>query len=589
MARKKGGKSTKKKTPKLLDPLPGPELLRPVLTYSEDDPALQPGPTKTGSHYNAFQPPPPEEDEEPGDGSSLGNVPPDLIFDLENRPDFDELHALKLAEDNGDDIRTPSSATEDFYETPPKSELSVGSAETQSESTGSDTDLEGYDIHEISDVKSLEDLDKEESNFFFAEPYGGGSLRQNTAHKTQRESSGRANVPVSKSLEDWITEKFADILQPTLNHAGPLYLTVDDLLETNLDFTRMGPEVIARLKKVAERSSTPDLTEQISDDFESPSASIRSSSVDSHIILLENNRKNILPPPPVDTNGDKGMTKKTGKTVKAASPKNLLPFKDIPVPKPRKRFSAETYEERLRKQRIEKPFVHRHEVRGTNEEQDAWVTESAEDLTFIENRREEILSGKGDPLMGTDQELEFVAEIIASKQIGFLSAFDNSIGITKENTDDTLPPVVEDEDELPPKPLVPIKVNPAEDPDDEDTTSEEDQLSDSEKKKAQASIPAKLVAAVVSVPPGSEKTIVNPRQSTDPFRLPVPVHEDDQHDYYESDRSSSECESLEGVIRSDIAKQIEKLDKIRQNNPESKKVRIIVPSILNRICTLERK
>lgn len=42
----------------------------------------------------------------------------------------------------------------------------------------------------------------------------------------------------------------------------------------------------------------------------------------------------------------------------------------------------------------------------------------------------------------------------------------------------------------------------------------------------------------------------------DPYHPPTPVHEDDQHDYYNSDRSSSDYEPVEMVVRKEMEQKI---------------------------------
>ena len=108
-------------------------------------------------------------------------------------------------------------------------------------------------------------------------------------------------------------------------------------------------------------------------------------------------------------------------------------------------------------------------------QRDACVTESCEDLNFIEYRREKILRGKRVPIGRKDFELDLIARRMAGKLLSYEAAIDRAMPDSGDfdGAEDGLP--YEEQFALPPKPLIPIKTDPNEDPDDEDTTSEEDE------------------------------------------------------------------------------------------------------------------
>ena len=166
MAKKTRGGKKAKKAAKVLDPLPGPELLRPVRTYSEDNaPPLLDGLGRE-VRPSSFVAPPVDDNSDAGDdddGSLHSAVPAEFLFGLEDGPDIDELNALVRAEENSDDAKEGSSYTEEQEEEPkPDDPDGNDTSNTESEMTRSETDLEGYDIASIESSWSADSKVKED-------------------------------------------------------------------------------------------------------------------------------------------------------------------------------------------------------------------------------------------------------------------------------------------------------------------------------------------------------------------------------------------------------------------------------------------
>ncbi|GAV04225.1 hypothetical protein RvY_14537 [Ramazzottius varieornatus] len=530
---KKGGKSLKKE----LDPLPGPSLLHLVAKYSKDDPNLPRNDNGLLPNAGDFERPPFDDDsEEADDGSLQENIPPELILDFGDRLDIDKYEALISAEEDSDDGRSLSSLTEDLEEEV-KGEPADGneSGATESESTGGETDLEGYDVPEWTssessvesreqepEVWSEEKDDSDEANIQAEEPKVVEKVPAAPPRPVKKSLS--FNEPITKAKSDWIARQFADLFMTKSDPQLPLYTSVKDLLETNLDFGTMGPEVLEKLNAIATASST--LNTQNSGDFERPPSSIRSSSAES-----------VRKKAPSENKVSVITNKKENKASSRATPRGkVTPKLSRLLPLPPKtasirRYPAELYDEGRRTKFPEKAFVHRNELLTTTEEQDALVTESCEDLSFLEYRRERVLRGQKVPIGRKDLEVDVVASRLAKKLLQYEAAVDKHLPDADWVDEEEREPY-DDEQALPRKPLVPIAVNPNEDPNDEDTSSAEDEPKGGTMKK-----PKRSITAV-------------------PYKVPTPVHEDDQHDYYNSDRSSSDCEPVEDIIKKEISTKI---------------------------------
>ncbi|XP_055341192.1 uncharacterized protein LOC129590161 [Paramacrobiotus metropolitanus] len=504
------GKKGKKERGIALDPLPGPELLRPVFRYSEDD-VIQ-----FGQNVGNFRPPQ-AEDEPPDEKSSLGDIPAELIFDLEEQPSVDALNAFTLAEENSDDVESLSSATENLDEAV-ASDLSIDSAQTESESTSSDSD------NELLGASTRRLLSEKPENDHTVSRFGGMHFKPASE--------------ITQSKEDWITKTFVDILNDDTTKTSLSQLTVDDLLETNLDFENLGPDVMAKLKKMAERSSSPGSVGQRSNDFETASSSAASS-----VGNLYQDKVQLPPAPPLEEeiNKDKKSKPKPEKDANKTDEPLALPQKTKPKAYHRK-YPAERYREDLRTTPLQNPYFTQNELFMTNSQQDKWLVESAEDLAFMEYRREQVLGKQPVPVGVADYAMELIAETQAIKAL-------NSINVNSAQSPGR-PPLSAGyvngqphQVDQPKNPLVPTKVNQIEDPNDEDTSSNEEEPSrnttaDNLKKQA---VQAFEKSVKTSIAMGLRKETV----FKDPYKVKLPVHEDDLYNYYESGRSSSEWESAD--------------------------------------------
>ncbi|OQV25145.1 hypothetical protein BV898_00835 [Hypsibius exemplaris] len=536
----KGGKGKKAiKAPKVLEPLPGPELLHPVLTYSEDSPAAPRDAFGRDLTVTTSFETPPEEESEVGDvdddGSLHDSIPPEFRFRFEDPPDIDELNALIRAEENSDDAKSDSSFTDQEEEAKAEDDPTVDSGETASEVTGSDTDLEGYDIADLISEDSTTDSDR--SARWSAEVSANESVtlmedsdapkRKKTKPKAGDASTAKKSrkvfvEPMSNEKAQWLTRKFAELFTSKSDSKTPLYVTVEDLLETNIDFRTMDAGFLNKLREIADATPValrPQL--QRSADFEVPS---RSSSAESAKRRADAAAKLQAKPKIPVNDGKKSRASPKGKGAKKV--------KEVLQPPPSKQvvrpFPAELYEEQQRSRPLKKPWLKKEELLATNDEQDAWVTESCEDINFIEYRRERVLKGKKVPIGKTDFEMDLIAGRLASKLLAYETAVNKALPDSDMQSATTQP--IEEQFALPPKPLIPVRVNPSEDPNDEDTSSEEDEQKGKEKRAGKA--------------------------LTDPYHIPSIVHEDDKYDYYNTSRSSSECESVDKVIRKEVGNQI---------------------------------
>ncbi|GAV04255.1 hypothetical protein RvY_14563 [Ramazzottius varieornatus] len=197
-----------------------------------------------------------------------------------------------------------------------------------------------------------------------------------------------------------------------------------------------------------------------SGDFERPPSSIRSSSAESvRKKAPSENKVSVI----TDKKENKASSRATprGKVTPKLSRLLPLPLKTASI----RRYPAELYDEGRRTKFPEKAFVHRNELLTTTEEQDALVTESCEDLSFLEYRRERVLRGQKVPIGRKDLEVDVVASRLAKKLLQYEAAVDKHLPDADWVDEEEREPY-DDEQALPRKPLVPIAVNPNEDPND---------------------------------------------------------------------------------------------------------------------------
>lgn len=285
---------------------------------------------------------------------------------------------------------------------------------------------------------------------------------------------GKLIEPMTKAKAEWVTRKFVELFTAKSDGKKPLHLSVEDILEMGIDFERMDADFVKKLRDIADGPAVGGTDQQRSGDFERPSSSSSAESA---------KRKTEMAARATANDGKRSRATPKEKTKTKSHPKEVLPpaLKKIIPP-----FPAELFDESRRVRAPRKPWIRREEVRGvTNDEQDAWVAESCEDITFIEYRRERILRGKRVPIGKKDFELDLIAGRMAGKLLAYEAAVNKALpdsGTACDDTESALP--YEEQFVLPPKPLIPIRVDPNEDPDDEDTTSEEDEPKDAKAGKA---------------------------------------------------------------------------------------------------------